>query len=102
VKEREVMERSPGPWVYTEKAAQVRDANGVAIAEPLLPVSISEKTMDANGRQMAAAPELVEALREMLREYPDCGCTGDAPGSRGQVCGACKALAALKKAGAKP
>lgn len=57
---------------------------------------------DALGRQMAAVQELVEALREMLREYPDCGCTGDAPDSQGQVCGACMARAAFKKAGVEP
>lgn len=47
---------------------------------------------------VAAAPELLAALRQMLNEYPDCGCCPERPDGPAVTCGACLASAALAKA----
>jgi hypothetical protein len=82
-------------WVTCENCLKVLDK---------LPLNTPLKEIEAiylEGLEKDAAPDLLKALREMLREYPDCGCTGDAPDSRGRVCGSCLARAAIAKAEGK-
>jgi hypothetical protein len=65
---------TPGPWHIGVKQAGINiyDAHGwqVADASPLGDDSNGE--CKANGRLIAAAPELVEALRELAAECETC------------------------------
>lgn len=93
-------EHSKGPWTYDAKTGKIRDANGVAIADDLAFGGPAETPTTVNMLLMAAAPELVEALR-MQRCPQSTACTPDEPDD--VVCGACRAKrAALKKAGVEP
>ena len=73
-------EHTPGPWVYGPEFSAVltRDKQGtVAILLPLGHTrddeEIDTELMDAHGRLMAAAPEMLEFIRKVLRwELVDC------------------------------
>lgn len=77
---------TPGPWMRGHDESgrdfEVRASNGRKIVAMRVDEnrakSISEwgqckKENEANARLIAAAPELLEALREMLTCYGDCG-----------------------------
>lgn len=53
---------NPGPWTLDQ--GQIRDREGWALAS--VPLGIGDETDQANGRLMAAAPELLEAALKML------------------------------------
>lgn len=80
---------TPGPWKFAPmfrddpsgRQLVREDGTGFAIAETFLPANSRAKHIDpkANAQLIAAAPELLEALRETLRELvtpkglPDAG-----------------------------
>lgn len=63
-------EYTPGPWGYDNKIAQIRGADGSGLTlasihrNPGLPMGQGT----ANGRLMAAAPDLLEFARSVVRE----------------------------------
>lgn len=52
---------TPGPWHIDR--GQIRDKNGDSIGS--YPYTLGDDTDHANGRLMAAAPELLEALKRL-------------------------------------
>lgn len=60
---------TPGPWVTTDSGS-VRDRNGNHVAKYSVSFFLSEKEMNANGILLAAAPEMLEALKGVI-EYDD-------------------------------
>lgn len=68
---------TPGPWTIRERPAFVIEADGhvgpiLEMRSPLdLPAwdPVAQATRQANARLIAAAPELLEALNEMLSKY---------------------------------
>lgn len=96
----------PGPVQPTSGAWRYEDCRIVSDAPvgldatlmPIADVTCAFKSLDemhANGRLMAASPILLLALKQMLWEWPDCGCCPEAPDSRATICGSCLARAAL-------
>jgi hypothetical protein len=87
---------TPGPWVVSRTHA------GYRIQEPALSRIIADirwksSGMDeANARLIAAAPEMAEALRDLLFV---CGRCDECVGAMEFRCSACRAHSALKKAG---
>ena len=61
---------TPGPWKTQTHISldrmEIRDANGRRIAECAMVFPMSAKTHDANASLIAAAPELLEALQEIV------------------------------------
>ncbi len=61
---------TPGPWKTQTHISldrmEIRDANGRRIAECAMDFPMSAKTHDANASLIAAAPELLEALQEIV------------------------------------
>ena len=61
---------TPGPWKAQTHISldrmEIRDANGRRIAECAMDFPMSAKTHDANASLIAAAPELLEALQEIV------------------------------------
>lgn len=100
------MNYTKGPWFYRPNPhddwGYVRDRDGHVVARAANPhVSMQEyadhraaKTdpYEANGRLIAAAPELVEALEMMLRAWEEIDGTDELIGYQ-------KGVAALAKAG---
>jgi len=88
------MPHTQGPWKYDDEGQYIFGPNTEMIAEirgygEYLP-------QEANGRLIAAAPELLEALESCLStiqmECPECdGCKAD-------LCTQCRAKAAIRKA----
>lgn len=90
---------SPGPWVVGKSHAGtvVLEQRGSYSAELARPVGLDREpeVLEANARLIAAAPELLEALRELVER-----CDGDegvrADGSNIQTMRAHAVIAALK------
>ena len=69
-------QHTPGPWHICEVSAAlnrsplIRDAQGMALAETFRPNNsqASQINRDANARLIAAAPEILDALAEMLAD----------------------------------
>ena len=61
---------TPGPWKTQPHISldrlEIRDADGRRIAECAMDFPMSAKTHDANASLIAAAPELLEALQEIV------------------------------------
>lgn len=55
---------TPGKWFYSDSLGEVKSLKGLLIAD--LIVNGKE---DDNGRLIAAAPELLEALQDALHAY---------------------------------
>lgn len=53
---------TPGPWLYNDTTAQVHRLHGAAIAE----VCNHDLSREANARLIAAAPDLLSALIDLL------------------------------------
>lgn len=72
-------------WWYDEKDGRVKDENALAVAIVVPAISRTpehaeeRKARDRAGVLLAAAPELLEALREMLAEVPYVGLPGYPP-----------------------
>lgn len=63
---------TPGPWLVNPFVARVDNGLDSPICELLWPTSLrSEDETEANGRLIAAAPELLEALKAICDEYVD-------------------------------
>ena len=89
-------QHTPGPWVTDRNQhgeCHVMDEFGIAIADMAVDYSSIKKIEEheANARLIAAAPELLEALKDMLDGHED-ACTGYGEGA------ADKARAAIAKA----
>ena len=86
---------TPGPWKTQMHISldrmEIRDANGRRIAECAMVFPMSAKTHDANARLIAAAPELLEALQEIVT-------AADGEGWSQLDAGFTKARAAISKA----
>ena len=75
------MKHTPGPWVCQTQA------NGSSIRHPVIlsddgAVATAQwcdntQKTNANARLIAAAPELLEALNAVLRDYKAVHCVGD-------------------------
>jgi hypothetical protein len=84
------MTHTPGPWAQSHRKGpddmyrtQVYDAAGETIANiAWYPVHTSQTTTstnrEANARLIAAAPELLDALRELFADYKRLADSGDA------------------------
>lgn len=83
----------PGPWnIGTKNGARVWSENGeTLIADADVSESLRKEIKKANARLIAAAPELLEALKDMLDGHED-ACTGYGEGA------ADKARAAIARA----
>lgn len=61
---------TPGPWKTQMHISldrmEIRDANGRRIAECAMVFPMSAKTHEANASLIAAAPELLDALRMVI------------------------------------
>ena len=57
---------TPGPWRYMAGTHSHYDSEGKAIARVYGPRGIDCSRRDANARLIAAAPDLLEALKGML------------------------------------
>jgi hypothetical protein len=98
-------QHTPGPWNYIQRGTQVwgRSVGGCQLQESdhliadirgwghIQYLPNGADVQDANGRLIAAAPDLLEALKEMLDNHED-ACTGYGEGA------ADKARAAIAKA----
>ena len=66
---------TPGPWKTQTHISldrlEIRDANGRRIAECAMDFPMSAITHDANASLIAAAPELLEALQEIVTAAAD-------------------------------
>ena len=86
---------TPGPWKTQMHISldrmEIRDANGRRIAECAMEFPMSAKTHDANASLIAAAPELLEALQEIVA-------AADGEGWSQLDAGFTKARAAISKA----
>lgn len=87
---------SPGPWkiwsdawdIQVRGQADVRTADGRLVAAVFRRNDTNDRECEANARLIAAAPELLEALRAAAREAAySCTC------SRALHCGGCDAAA---------
>jgi hypothetical protein len=62
------MTHTPGPWVRGRRWGGdrhiVRTSNGILVADAAGPSNLKRETMEANARLIAAAPELLAALKE--------------------------------------
>lgn len=79
---------SPWPWRVVIDA--IRDNDGIAVA--MAPMLAFPVPWDANARLMAAAPELLEALADLLG-WDNCEC-GHPACERGKAAGEARALIA--------
>ncbi len=62
---------TPGPWRYMSGTHSLYDGDGRAVALVYGPRGIDCSRRDANARIIAAAPELLEALKEMLSAWDE-------------------------------
>lgn len=67
---------TPGPWSYELEDSQlIRDSEGNSIVEVFLPMhrelgyDKSAEIQEANARLIAAAPDLLEALKQLMADY---------------------------------
>jgi hypothetical protein len=103
-----VDKHTPGPWVGSEDGRLfsgsgnflVFDANSehivAEIPVPIHDVPIPRAQSEANARLIAAAPELLDALREVMSPGHDCERLGGGDKESCPVCA--RAHAAIKKA----
>lgn len=59
---------TPGPWRFDTKRGAIVTSSGDAVAVVCFHGADSLAQENANGRLLAAAPELLAALRELLTE----------------------------------
>jgi alkylhydroperoxidase family enzyme len=81
---------TPGPWAVGPDLEVFYALNGVGITRPLKLTSMAGRTEEdrANARLIAAAPEMLEALQDLLNDV----------GKASSMLGAVKARAAIAKA----
>ena len=66
---------TPGPWCVRDLPTAQRyigpsyDGGAPSVAFVLARVNVPDERLDADARLIAAAPELLEALQAMLREF---------------------------------
>lgn len=89
------MSHTPGPWEVNASNMVTIQAGGASIAQPLYPIIWKDDhraEFDANARLIATAPELLEALKQLVAR-----CDGDegvrADGSNIQTMAAHAAIA---------
>lgn len=63
---------TPGPWIVDDRSSKPRILTGASpnyliAAGPICGGSAARRTAEANGRLIAAAPELYAALEEVVR-----------------------------------
>jgi hypothetical protein len=72
-REGEMTKHTPGPWVVAEDVfndrPEIRDMDGRLIAVVMAHYPMSATTQSANARLIAAAPELLEALKWLNAEF---------------------------------
>lgn len=90
---------SPAPWdcVITESTSWVEDYHDISIADTRLTEVPNLEISRADARLIAAAPELYEALREIMADNK-CGLMCSLCGAADK-CKLRRAVAALEKAG---
>ena len=81
-------QHTPGPW-HVNELGNVADKTRIVIG--VIATTFESYSGEANARLIAAAPDLLEALKEMLDGHED-ACTGYGEGA------ADKARAAIAKA----
>ena len=68
-------EHTPGPWKYSdayhESQVDIREAGGKRIAVAVCDFPRTPATMEANAHLIAAAPELLAALEEVVELLRD-------------------------------
>lgn len=65
---------TPGPWSFEMQefgAVIVSDGSSIATAFASKVISGAELPMEANARLIAAAPDLLEALKELVEAFDD-------------------------------
>lgn len=89
---------SPAPWKAKQGISLwVESANEICVADDI--DMIEDEIGEANARLIAAAPELYEALREIVADNK-CGLMCSLCGAADK-CKICRAVAAIEKAGGK-
>lgn len=87
---------SPAPWKAVQGVSLwVESSDGICVADDI--DMIDDETGEANARLIAAAPELYEALREIVADNK-CGLMCSLCGAADK-CKIRRAVAALEKAG---
>lgn len=64
------MKHTKGPWTYSDFNKIIND-DGIIITELSCDRRLSLDEMNANSNLIAAAPELLDALTELLKDYTE-------------------------------
>lgn len=96
---------TPGPWQVNGSWLNIETGNRHTAVESVLPGgfgmvaslehSFTRESEEANARLIAAAPELLEALKELVNDG-ECYCADNVASK--ETCRHCKARAAIAKA----
>jgi len=66
-----MVKHTPGPWFYDEDFQLIETDDGQFLASMKFSQSPAVGAAGANGKLIAAAPELLQALREIADDYED-------------------------------